>query len=94
MAETSQKNRNELEITLLDVTPKDKGQFSAKQNKTYWFAYAEIPSPDLIGNRFSTVRLTAVQNEPFPSHWVPGARVLVRITNIKGQDGEGSINVA
>lgn len=88
------KNPNELEITLLSVTPKDKGQFSSKANKTYWFAYAEIPSPALIGNRFSTLRLTAVRNEPFPPHWIPGAKVRAVITNIKGQDGEGSIDVA
>lgn len=94
MAENAPKNPNEIEITLLSVTPKDAGQFSAKQNKTYWFAYAEIPSVPLMGNIFSTIRLTAVRNEPFPSHWTPGARVRARIRDVKGQKGEGTIDVA
>lgn len=93
MADTP-KNPNEIEITLLSVTPKDEGQFSAKQNKTYWFAYAEIPSVPLMGNIFSTIRLTSVRNEPFPSHWVPGARVRARVRDVKGQKGEGTIDVA
>lgn len=94
MADNAPKNRNEIEITLLAVTPKEEGQFSAKQNKTYWFAYAEIPAAPLTGNIFSTVRLTAVRNEPFPSHWIPGATVRARIRDLKGQKGEGTIDVA
>lgn len=94
MSDNTPKNPNEIEITLLAVTPKDRGQFSAKQNKTYWFAYAEIPTPPMIGNRYSTLRLSSVRNEPFPSHWIAGAKVRAVITNVKGSDGEGSIDVA
>lgn len=90
---TENKNPNEIEISLLAVTPQKGGQFSAKAGKTYWFARAEIPAQPLTGNPFSTVRLTAVRNEPFPPHWIPGAKVRAIITNINGKDGEGSIDV-
>lgn len=93
MADTPKK-RNEIEVELIEVTPRDHGQFSAKQNKTYWFAYAEIPSLSGIGNRYSTIRLTAMRNEPFPPHWIEGAKVRATVRDIKGRDGEGTIDVA
>lgn len=92
--EKSTASTNEIEVTLLYVTPQNAGMFSATKNKTYWFAFAEIPPIPYIGNPFSTIRLTSVRNEPFPAQWIAGAKVRVQITNIQGKKGEGSFDVA
>lgn len=86
-------NPNIIDVTLLDVTPQGAGVFSKSANKTFWFARAEIPSTGMLGVVYSTIRLQAVRNAPFPPHWRVGEKVKVLVTDIKAKDGEGSIDV-
>lgn len=93
MATENKSRRNEIEVELLDVTPAKAGVFSQKQNKHFWFVRAEIPATGILGALYSTIRLEGVSNEPYPPHWIPGATVRVRVTNVNTKDGKGEINV-
>lgn len=86
-------NPNEIDVTLLDVTPQGHGVFSKSANKTFWFARAEIPAIPGTGAVYSTVRLQCVRNEPFPPHWQRGAKVRAVISDMRTKDGEGSLDV-
>lgn len=78
-------SRRQLRVTLCEV----RHAHSAKENKDWHFAKAEIPN-EYPGAIWSTMRLSCTStDEPFPSDWKEGATVTVHVSQFDVVEGNG-----